>query len=443
MAASTMTQQSVHSNSFHLQTRSLQPFRSFPVRALSFRAPSFRALSFRALSLRAQFFPTLLLAFMIFLALPFQGCSKQDKAEGSSREAWEAAGREGADEESRKPPMRFRTEVCIDRTGTGKEAFRMLVPADWKFAAGITWILDNPGMPATGWLRATNPALPEELEVFPNQAFFYTDNPLGQQLNPPGSKYFGAEVRTPVGPVQALKSIVLKRFRRSVKNLSVVHEERLPELAAALGVSSREPGVSADGGKIRVKYTKDGTPMEEELYGLIETLAVPIQGMYGTTTNTFWTVSYIFSVKAPQGTLDSLGPLFRTMGSSFRMNPQWLNTYVQVVNFLIQNQIRHIRNTGELSRIISQTHREISDDMQRSWEQRQGVYDRLSERFSQNIRSVDEYYDPVSERSVELPAGYRNAWVNGLGEYVITEQEDYNPNVSSNQNWQRMERRDR
>jgi hypothetical protein len=113
-----------------------------------------------------------------------------------------------------------------------------------------------------------------------------------------------------------------------------------------------------------------------------------------------------------------------------------------VVNFLIQNQMQKIRNAGELSRIISQTHREISDDMMRSWEERQGVYDRLSERFSQNIRSVDEYYDPVSERSVELPAGYRNAWVNGLGEYVITEQEDYNPNLESNQNWQRMERRD-
>jgi hypothetical protein len=105
--------------------------------------------------------------------------------------------------------------------------------------------------------------------------------------------------------------------------------------------------------------------------------------------------------------------------------------------------MQQIRNAGELSRIISQTHREISDDMMRSWEERQGVYDRLSERFSQNIRGVDEYYDPVSDRRVELPGGYRNAWVNGLGEYVITEQEDYNPNIGSNQNWQRMERRDR
>jgi hypothetical protein len=278
--------------------------------------------------------------------------------------------------------------------------------------------------------------------VFPNQSFFWTDNPMNRQMFPPGSKYFGAEVRDPVGPVQALKSIVLRRFRQSARNLSVTQEEHLPDLAVSLSTYSQQPGVNADGGRVRVKYTGQGTAIEEEFYALVESFSFPIQSMYGRFTNTMWTVSYIFSVKAPQGKLDSLGALFRTMGSSIRVNPQWVNTYAQVVNFLIQNQMQKIRSAGELSRIISQTHREISDDMMRSWEERQGVYDRLSERFSQNIRSVDEYYDPVSERSVELPAGYQNAWVNGLGEYVIAEQEDYNPNIGSNQNWQRMERRD-
>jgi hypothetical protein len=384
----------------------------------------------------------------LFFVSLFPGCGRRDNSNGPSRTSPEAAsaqatGSNAESEIARRRPMRFRTEVCIDRAGTGAEAFRMLVPADWKFAGGITWILDNPGMPATAWLRASHPSFPEELEVFPNQSFFWTDNPMNQQMFPPGSKYFGAEVRPPVGPVEALKTIVLNRFRRSVQNLSVVHRERLPDLATSLGVSSHQSGMSAEGGKIRVRYRRDGTAMEEELYALVESFSIPIQSMYGNFTNRLWTVSYIFSVKAPQGRLDSLGAMFRTMASSIRVNPQWMNTYAQVVNFLIQNQMRQIRNAGELSRIISQTHREISDDMMRSWEERQGVYDRLSERFSQNIRSVDEYYDPVSERSVELPAGYQNAWVNGLGEYVIAEQEDYNPNIGSNQNWQRMERRDR
>jgi hypothetical protein len=338
--------------------------------------------------------------------------------------------------------MRFRTEVCVDRNGTGGEAFRMLVPAEWKFSSGITWVLDNPGMPATAWMRASHPLAPEALEIFPNQSFFWTDNPMNQQMFPPGSKYFGAEVRTPLGPVQALKTIVLRRFRQSVGNIKVTSEEHLPDLAAALGVSRNQAGMSADGGKLRVRYGRQGAEIEEEIYTLVESFKIPIQSMFGHFTNNIWTLSYIFSVKAPVGKLDSLGALFQTMGSSIRVNPAWMNAYAQVVDFLIRNQMQKIRSAGELSRIISQTHREISDDMMRSWEERQEVYGRLSERFSQNIRSVDEYYDPVSEKSVELPAGYRNAWVNGLGEYVIAEQEDYNPNIGSNQNWQRMERRD-
>jgi hypothetical protein len=298
-------------------------------------------------------------------------------------------------------------------------------------------------MPATAWLRASHPSLTAGLEVFPNQSFFWTDNPMTQQLFPTGSKYFGAEVRTPVGPVQALKRIVLKRFRTSASSLTVVHEEPLPELAASLGVSSNQSGMRADGGTVRVRYTQRGEVVEEQFYALIESFAIPIRSMSGNFTNLLWTVSYIFSVKAPEGRIEEFGALFRTMGSSIRVNPEWLNTYAQVVNFLIQNQMQKIRNAGELSRIISQTHREISDDMLRSWEGRQAVYDRLSERFSQNIRSVDEYYDPVSGRAVELPAGYKNAWVNGLGEYVIAENEDFNPNIGSTQNWQRMPKSDR
>ena len=371
---------------------------------------------------------------VIFPVLLFCCCSKQTRT-SEDVNVQTASGQQ-------KQPMRFRTEICVDRNGTGNEAFRMLVPAGWKFNGGITWVLDNPGMPATAWLRATNPSVPEELEIFPNQSFFWTDNPMNQQLFPSGSKYFGAEVRVPVGPVQALKSIVLRRFRQSARNLAIEHEEHLPDLAASLGVSSQTPGMSADGGKLRVTYLRQGVALEEEFYALVESFKIPIQSMFGSFTNNFWTVSYIFSAKSPQGKLDSLGALFRTMGASIRVNPQWMNTYTQVVNFLIQNQMQRIRNAGELSRIISQTHREISDDMMRSWEERQGVYDRLSERFSQNIRSVDEYYDPVSEKSVELPAGYQNAWVNGLGEYVIAEQEDFNPNIGSNQHWQRMERRE-
>jgi hypothetical protein len=345
---------------------------------------------------------------------------------------------------AQKPAVRFKTFSCVDRSGTGIEAFRMLIPAEWRFEGGVTWRLDNPGMPAVAGFRVSNPAGHEEFEVFPNQPFFWTDNPMLRQMFPPGSRYFGNEVRPPVGPVEALKKIALPRFRGKGQRLKVVREEHLPELAKALGAGvQRQPGISAaaDGARIRIEYQRDGLTMEEELYGLVEAYGFPVQSMAGTFTNTMWTVSYLFSFKAERGHLDERAPLFTTMTSSFRLNPQWFSKVNQVVEYLISRQIQHIRNVGELSRILSRTSNEISEQMMQSYEERQKVYDRVSENFSQHIRGVDEYYDPVGERRVELPAGYRQAWTNALGEYIVSESEDFNPNVGSNQNWQKMEKK--
>ena len=74
-----------------------------------------------------------------------------------------------------------------------------------------------------------------------------------------------------------------------------------------------------------------------------------------------------------------------------------------VLEYLIRNQIQQIQRIGEVSRIVSQTSNEISDMMMESYQNRQTVYDKISTNFSQAIRGVDEYSDPIAERPVELP----------------------------------------
>ncbi len=59
------------------------------------------------------------------------------------------------------------------------------------------------------------------------------------------------------------------------------------------------------------------------------------------------------------------------------------------------------------------------------------------------MRGVDEYYNPVEQRNVELPSGYGNAWLNGNGEYIVTDSLNFNPNVELNGNWQRLESKPR
>ena len=76
-----------------------------------------------------------------------------------------------------------------------------------------------------------------------------------------------------------------------------------------------------------------------------------------------------------------------------------------------------------------------------TYENRQAVYDRISTNFSQAIRGVDEYYDPIAEQPVELPLGYDRAWTNHLGEYILSDDYSFDPNAGSNLNWQQMQRR--
>ena len=51
---------------------------------------------------------------------------------------------------------------------------------------------------------------------------------------------------------------------------------------------------------------------------------------------------------------------------------------------------------------------------------------------------VESYTDPAKSYPVELPSGYRNAWVSQSGEYVLSNEDGFDPNVGSTIGWQRM-----
>ena len=338
--------------------------------------------------------------------------------------------------------IRLKTHHVVDIQGIGLEAFSLLIPTDWQTQGGIMWPLQNPAMPAEVSFRAFSPATPDALEIFPTRGCSYTPALLG--MFPIGSLYMGSEMREPMHARQALKSMVIGRNRAGATNLRVTSEADVPELQAiAERIAAQElrqgvPGAQArvTAGKVRVEYDLGGQPVEEEFYGTVTAYVFPAGG-FGQTA-TIWTRDHLFSFRAAKGQLDGNARLYETIVKSFTVNLQWLNKYVQVVRMLTQQQIQSIHRIGELSRYISRTSNEISDMMMEAYENRQAAYDRISTSFSQTIRGVDEWIDPGSGTHTELPAGYDNAWVNGLGDYVLSESPSYDPNIGSNQNWQRL-----
>ena len=337
--------------------------------------------------------------------------------------------------------VKYKSTIFIDSRGIGTKAFSMLIPSDWQSEGSIDWILDNPAMPVAGEFRAWNPNGKEEFNLFPNQAFFWSDNPMIQQTFPPGTRYFGALVRSPLGSLDALEEIALPLFRSEAENLEITRRESLPQIESYFKTGT-DPATgvvtSADGGKIRVEYTLNGAKFEEELYCIIQTQDIPIPTVFGTYRNINWYMTFVDSFRAEKGKLDSQSKMFQTISYFARTDVDWLNKYNQVVNYLIQQEIQEIQSLGQLSSIVSQTSNEISDANYEAWQQNQNIKDKIANDFSDSILGIQAYKNPIDGNTVDLPSGYSSAWTNSLGEYILSDSPSYNPNLESNLNWQEM-----
>jgi hypothetical protein len=279
------------------------------------------------------------------------------------------------------------------------------------------------------------------MECFPTVAFSWGGYLGPGTMFPPGANYLGNEVQPPVRDAIAyLKERQLPRVRAAAQ-VRIVRTEELPKLAEAARAAEPAPPMGGPqmvftAARVRIEYEVEGKAVEEDLYCVLNTLALPAGNM------TLQIADKLYGLRAPKGRLDEATKLFETMIASTRINLPWFNKYAQLVQALTQAQMNQIRAAGELSRYISRTSSEISDMMRQSYEQRQASQDRINKNWSQYMRGVDEYYNPIEQRPVELPSGYQNAWVNGNGEYVVTDRANFNPNVELNGNWQKLERKE-
>lgn len=340
--------------------------------------------------------------------------------------------------------LRFKNFVYIDQQGTGIEAFRFLMPSDWIFEGGMQWILDNPVMPSVTAFRVLNPEGEEQFEVFPNHCYFWSNNQQQLSMFPPGSKYFGSIVMRPISAQKALRDIILTEQRGIFSDLKVIKDENVPELPRALGAGNQAQGAgssAATGAKLRISYIKDGVTLEEEFYAVVESFTFPVQSMYGTFYNTLWYIDYIFSFRTGKGKLESNAKVFQTITASFKLNPHWYAKYSNVIEYLAQQKISQIRSVGEFSRMLSRMSDQVSDEKMQQFERRGDVYDKVSQKFSDNTLGIDRYYDPHEGREVELPSGYNHAWCNNNGEYILTDNPNFNPNEGSNLHWESLKRK--
>jgi len=335
--------------------------------------------------------------------------------------------------------LTFVTYRYVD-PAVGLEAFRLLVPKGWQVQGDIRWSA-NPALPAASRFRFFNPRGPEQFELLPTEAFFWTDNPLFLATNPPGTLRFGTLVAQPVDLGSAFTRVLLPKYRNDAQDLEILRREAVPDLLK-LALGPAVPGLESSGeaGKVRFVYRNDGEPLEDEMYAAVTHFVtrMPASVMAPASFIDYWYIDYAFSFRARRGELDRHARLFQTMAFSLKVNPAWFAKVVNTKEYLVEAAIRGIKAIGQAGEIAAKASSDLRAEQQADWERRQVAKDRAVENFTDYVRGVERYTDPHAGTEVELPAGYGHAWANDLGEYIVTESPSFNPNIGSNQHWEPM-----
>jgi hypothetical protein len=312
------------------------------------------------------------------------------------------------------------------------EAVSLLIPAGWKPEGGVQW-LNQSSILANLLLRITDPQTGAAIEFLPVQGFTWTQKALRW---PVGANYMGSIYCPPIREVpQFIQAFYMPQKLRHLQGARVVGYENLPRVAAE--VVRLYGGQYNDGksGRVRYEYQRAGQQWEEDVYCTI---------VYGNwqAGQLFWSVHLPCAFRAPKGKLDRLTPLMFTAVATLRISPEWYSAYSYVQQLFLNRMGQSVRDAGALSEAIRRHSQEINQMYSESYRRRSVVEDRINERWSKIIRGVETYKNPYDDRPVQLPSGYNNVWVNRLGEYTMSNDAGFDPNVGLYRSeWRRAEKK--
>ncbi len=324
--------------------------------------------------------------------------------------------------------MKF-TRLSVKDPGINNiEAVSFLIPAGWKAEGGIQWYPDF-SIQAVLLMKVTDPQTNAVIEFLPIQNFTW----LTQTVVPmqPGTNYMGNIFWPPIADVpQFIQAFYVPNTLRQLQNAGVVNSQDLPAIAAL--VEQTNQGATAKAGRVRYEYQVGGQAWEEEVYVTLT--------FFQHQMGTLWSVTSAYSFRAPKGQLDRLAPVMNTTISTSRLSLDWYSQYQYVQKLFFDRMRQGIRNAGIISDTISRNNEEIRQMFADSYRRSCESQDRISRNYSEYIRGVDTYHNPYEDRPVQLPSGYTNAWVSRSGEYILSSEAGYNPNIGSNIEWRQLEK---
>jgi hypothetical protein len=343
---------------------------------------------------------------------------------------------------------RFRVQPVFDPTMGGMLAYRFAVPQDWKAAGKTDWNYRDLYEPLRMHARAEAPDGSAWFEGYPAEVFFWGDHDTNSN---PNAAMGGIHHRN-ITVQEAMVRYVIARYRSQAANLQILGYRPVTNLAQAMGLADA-PG---EGICVRIRYTQDNQPVDEEFYGLMTpVIKIPYTGPQGTWYEFHRGLSLVHSLGARSGKLESLRPLLGSIGPSVQNNPAWAKRAQDLTTQISNEFFRQLKISNdqgraavEMSRIISANNDRMIRDMDArratsnaasgttAARNANGSFERQTDDFDQYMRGTEHVADAWGQVS-DQPNQYNYHWTDGFGNFVHSNDVSYDPNTQSNQHYEK------
>jgi hypothetical protein len=312
----------------------------------------------------------------------------------------------------------------------------MIMPADWQYQGATQWNVKDACNGIQTRLVANGPD-GRGFELFPYYTWAWADNPAYLQQDFATKARMGThacDVMPPMGAQDYLRR-VLPRIR---PNAQVVAVEPMPKIMQLLQQQARQTEqlaaqyqlrqrVRSDVVRARLRYSQNGQPVEEWL--VVVTTSTATTGVMGTN---YSNVAASFAERAPQGRLEASEGLYEMVLGSIRVNPEWQARVSGTSSAIFNSEHAEI---AKRSAITTQLGDDMSNIRRQGAENKQRSEDHIFGQFSQASRGVVTYRNPRSGETFDFSNTYSHAWVNDRNEFVLSDQEGWDPNTALKGNW--------
>ncbi|MEL6712731.1 MAG: hypothetical protein AAFP86_03110 [Planctomycetota bacterium] len=372
------------------------------------------------------------------------------------------------------PPATWRLvqHTLKDASWGNQASHTLLAPAGWKVEGGA-WYGPPQAFKVFASQNITLTA-PDGciVEIGPDMSFIdrtmVTMN--GPQRLPSKSLDGGSIVLHYPGSTRGFAKVVrdlLKESRPKAKGVRIVEAREVPELTQPLQKSlapmrqmfanqARSMGArtSVDGSVIGVElsYKEDGEKWShvelfaQSAFGFEMPSAWNQMGVPGNDLFTSWSVSGSLSFRAPKERLEELALVALAVRSSLRPTDAWMRMQARhrakIQKISHEMAMDNMRTAANISRISANASSEILDMQARGYESRQAIRDESHARAVNAMREVHEYRVPGEDLPVALPSYYEHVYGNGNGEFILTNDANYEPgtDLDLTGDWQSLER---